>query len=60
MEYKTLKIYKIELHRNYELVMADNMYNAIDKFINHHKNEWDFSKDNINSVTVYFDEQVLV
>lgn len=61
MELKKLKIYKIEgVHKSYDLIVAKNMQQAIDNYIKYHSDEWDFDKNSIEAVSVYFEEEVIM
>lgn len=61
MELKKLKIYKIEgVHKSYDLIVAENMQEAIDKYVSYHSHEIGFDKNSIESINVYFEEEVLM
>lgn len=61
MELKKLKIYKIEgVHKNYYLIVAENMQEAIDKYVSYHNDEIGFDKNSIESINIYFEEEVLM
>lgn len=61
MELKKLKIYKIEgVHKSYDLIVAENMQEAIDKYVSYHSDDFSFDKNSIESITIYFEEEVLM
>jgi hypothetical protein len=61
MELKKLKIYKIEgIFKSYDFIVAENMQEAIDKYVSYHSDEIGFDKNNIKSINICFEEEVLM
>lgn len=61
MELKKLKIYKIEgIFKSYDFIVAENMQEAIDKYVSYHNDEIGFDKNMIESINICFKEEVLM
>ena len=64
MELKKLKIYKIcvieGVHKYPYLIAAENIQDAINKYVNYYSNEFGFDKNKIESVNIHFEEEVLM